>query len=192
MALLAPFDRPLALRLLGEVDASAACRRTTASPGLRDPGSSRSRAPDAATRTRLEIAMFLVYVLLTDVDAVRGVVAELEASVDESVVVWSPCVCTRSRTDLVAALLDGDDAITDVACRSSAPAPDDIDGVRRVAPRGAVQQRGVPERRRAHRAVGRLVEASGVLVVVFRQNGPPTSAATTTGWLLSRWCSRPA
>jgi hypothetical protein len=111
VALLAPFDRPLALQLLG-----AATRANGASPHLPPIGRAIECAGERPTarRTPLEIAHFLAHVLLSDVTVVRGLLPELEASVDEEVLVWSPCVCTRSRTALVTALLDGDDAITEV------------------------------------------------------------------------------
>jgi hypothetical protein len=45
----------------------------------------------------------------------RSLLARLEAGVDELVVVWTPSICLRSRVELVAALLQSDDAIRDVA-----------------------------------------------------------------------------
>jgi hypothetical protein len=60
------------------------------------------------------VAHFLVHTLLADAGAVRAVVAELEASVDEAVVLWSPSLCTSSRTELVNALLEMDDAVGDI------------------------------------------------------------------------------
>jgi hypothetical protein len=60
------------------------------------------------------VARFLAHTLLADGRAVRAVVGELEASVDERVVLWSPSLCATSRTELVNALLDSDDAVGDI------------------------------------------------------------------------------
>jgi hypothetical protein len=111
LALLAPFDRPLALRMLGQV-------RRVRSTSPDTPPVSGADAPvqgsPTARRTPIEIATFLTHVLLADAGALGSHLAELEASVDEGVVVWSPSICTRSRTELVSALLEGDNALTDL------------------------------------------------------------------------------
>ncbi|MFL6204311.1 MAG: nuclear transport factor 2 family protein, partial [Acidimicrobiales bacterium] len=112
MALLAPFDRPLALRVRGEVGRPRAAAAPPIAPltgriyGPSETPTSRSTLP--------EIARFLARALLTDMPGMAAVLPDLEASVDEDVVVWSPCVSTRSRTELVTALLEGDDSISDV------------------------------------------------------------------------------
>jgi len=111
MTLLAPFDRSLALRL-GPVPRRGASRPPCVPPPV--PSAEPSPVRVGPGRTQREVARFLVYALLADVRAIRGVVSELEASVDERVVVWSPCLYTTSRTELVAALLDSDDAVSDI------------------------------------------------------------------------------
>jgi len=117
--------------------------------------------------TRPEIAAFLVYALLTDVDAVRHVVPELEASVDEAVVVWSPCVSTRNRTDLVAALLEGDDAITDVSVSILGSSSSDSTVYVEWLLEGRFNNAGFLNDDVLVEASGGLVEAAGVIVVVF-------------------------
>lgn len=111
MSLLGPFDRPVALRLSGSWHGSPP-RPSTAHPASRfiapAPGSPK------VTAANIEVARFLVKTLFADTRTVGEVVAKLEAAVDEQVVTWSPAFYTTSRTELVAALLDGDDAVTDV------------------------------------------------------------------------------
>jgi len=112
VALLAPFDRPLALRLLGET----ARRHSAVSPPV-PPLSGRIYPTSTSPTSRSsvpEIARFLTRALLTDTPRMAEVLPDLEASVEEDVEVWSPCVSTRSRTELVTALLEGDDSISDV------------------------------------------------------------------------------
>jgi hypothetical protein len=113
VALLAPFDRPLALRLRDAMARPGA----TPSPPMPPLSGRVYRSSDTPTsRSSLpEIARFLARVLLTDTPHMAAVIPDLEASVDEDVVVWSPCVSTRTRTELVTALLESDDAISDVA-----------------------------------------------------------------------------
>jgi hypothetical protein len=111
VALLAPFNRPLALRLRGGVP-----RGVAPSPPIPPLSGRVYRVSDTPTSrsSRPEIARFLARVLLTDTPGMAQVIPDLEASVDEDVVVWSPCVSTRSRTELVTALLESDDSISDV------------------------------------------------------------------------------
>jgi len=71
----------------------------------------------AATARRDAVVEFVVHALLSDVDVARSVVPRLEAAVDESIVVTGPSMHTTSRTELIAELLEGDDAITDVDAR---------------------------------------------------------------------------
>lgn len=59
-------------------------------------------------------ARFLVHALLVDARAARALVGTVEANVDEQVVVWGPADHTTSRTELIAALLESDDAIADI------------------------------------------------------------------------------
>jgi len=112
VALLAPFDQPLALRLRGDLKRA----RPAPSPPIPPLSGRVHRGTDAPTSrsTLPEVARFLTRVLLTDPPGMAQVIPDLEASVDEDVVVWSPCVSTRSRTELVTALLEGDDSISDV------------------------------------------------------------------------------
>ena len=111
MSILGPFDRPVALRLSGNWHESAP-RPSTAHPASRvmTPAS----VSPKVTAANIEVARFLVKTLFADARTVGEVVAKLEAAVDEQVVTWSPALYTTSRTELVAALLDGDDAVTDV------------------------------------------------------------------------------
>jgi hypothetical protein len=166
VALLAPFDRPLAVRLLGE---TTRVKPAPQVPPLGAPVEPCSELP-MARGTRLEIARFLAYALLTDVGSVRGVLPELEASVDEGVVVWSPCVSTRSRTELVAALLDGDDAITEVAVSILGASINDTTVYVEWHLQGQFNNAGFLNDDVLVEASGGLVQASGVIVVVFRNN----------------------
>ena len=178
MALLAPFDRPLTVPLHGEGTGAREGPTTPRIPRLNDPVELGHELP-MPRGTRLEIAVpmelahgeiaaFLVYALLTDVDSAREVVAELEASVDESVVVWSPCVSTRSRTDLVAALLDGDDAITDVSVSILGASEDASTVYVEWLLEGRFNNVGFLNDDVLVEASGGLVEASGVIVAVFQ------------------------
>ena len=63
----------------------------------------------------LERMRFIARSLLVDGGMEALQLARLEAGVDELVVVWTPSICLRSRVELVAALLQSDDAIRDVA-----------------------------------------------------------------------------
>jgi hypothetical protein len=168
MALLAPFDRPLALRLLGEVDRPRSAP-SPAVPVLSAPVEGTADLPEARG-TLPELARFLSHVLLTDRPHLETVLAELEASVDENVEVWSPSFSTRSRTELVTALLDGDDALTDqhVAIVGTSTSDDTVYVEWRVASRfdnaGFLNDDLLVEPSHAK------VEATGVLVFVFRHN----------------------
>ena len=123
-----------------------------------------------ARGSREEIAEFLAYVLLTDTASVRAVVAELEASVDENVTVWSPCVSTRTRTELVTTLLDGDDAITHVAVSilDSSTSGSTVYVEWRLE--GRFDNAGFLNDDVLVEPSGAVVEATGVLVIVFRNN----------------------
>ena len=172
MALLAPFDRPLALRMLGEV-----ARATSApSPRVAPVGESvePSRGCPTARGTLPERAQFLTYVLLTDTAGVEGVVAELEASVDENVEVWSPCVSTQSRTELVAALLEGDDALTDVGISILGTSTSETAAGATVFVEWRLEGRfnnaGFLNDDVLVEPSGATVEATGVLVIVFHHD----------------------
>jgi hypothetical protein len=111
MTLLAPFARRLALEVVGPVPAATP---SPPSPRPPPPGTERPLVRSGSAGARLRVARFLAHTLLTDARSVRAVVGELEASVDERVVVWSPCLHTTSRTELVNALLDSDDAVSGI------------------------------------------------------------------------------
>jgi len=167
VALLAPFDRPLALRVLGGATPSKGAPPHT--PPHPAPLEAADSCP-TARRNNLDVAHFLAHVLLSDASVVMALLTELEASVAEDVVVWSPCVCTTSRTDLVAALLEGDDAITDVdvtilgasATESTAHVEWHLQG--RFNNAGFLNDDVLIE------PSGATVAVSGVLVVEFRQS----------------------
>jgi hypothetical protein len=167
VALLAPFDRPLALRLLGEV-----ARPKSTSPPVAPLATATERTSGCPTArgNRVEVAHFLAHVLLTDVSSMRGVVPELEASVDESVTVWSPCVSTRSRTELVAALLESDDAITEVLVSILGTSSVDSTVYVEWHLEGRFDNPGFLNDDVLIEPSGAVVEASGVLVVEFRYN----------------------
>lgn len=114
MGLLAAFDEPV----LGDLSRARRTRRWSVSrlppllPGTgARPHDHEEEDEEKATTT---VARFLVEALLVDARTVRDLVPELEASVDERVVVWSPTLQTTSRTELVTALLESDDAIADL------------------------------------------------------------------------------
>lgn len=110
MGLVAPFDHPQARRL---VRALHDAHGSNVPPRAPDP-SSRAVAP-AGPAPPAEMVRLLVHVLLEDASTVRGHVAELEASLVENVMVWSPSMTTTSRAELVTTLLDSDDALGDMA-----------------------------------------------------------------------------
>ena len=165
MALLAPFDRPLALRLLSEVERP----RTVGSPPvppLAEPVEQPRDAPPAGASSA-EIARFLAYVLLTDTPAVAPVIAELAERVAEDVVVWSPCVSTQSKAELVAALLDGDDALTDVVVSILGTSTSDDTVHLEWRLQGRFNNAGFVNDDLLVEPSGALVDATGALVVEF-------------------------
>jgi hypothetical protein len=164
MSLLAPFDRPLALPRLGVAGRTRGSTPMVPSlvgePEPLDPRPGRRR-------THSDVARFLTYALLAEARRVREVVPEVEASVDERVRVWSPSLCADSRTSLVSALLESDDAITDVvvsivgetSTRSVVLVEWHLEGLFNNA--GFVNDDLLIE------PSGRMVEATGVLVIEF-------------------------
>jgi hypothetical protein len=166
MALLAPFDRPLALRPLD--DETRTGKGFPAVPPS-DPSIEPSSGIPASRGSCVGVACFLTHALLSDARSVRDSLAELEASVDEEVVVWSPCMSSSSRTDLVAALVDSDDAITDVRVTilgtstvgSTVYVEWHLEG--RFNNAGFINDDVLVE------PSGATVEAAGVLVIAFRQ-----------------------
>jgi hypothetical protein len=164
LALLAPFDRPLALRLRGEV----ARPRSAASPAVPPlDQAARPVEPSASKGSRTEVAAFLAHALLTDSAHMRPVVADLEASIDEDVVVWSPCLSTRSRPELMAALLDADDAITDVTVSILGTSTSESTVLVEWRLEGRFNNAGFLNDDLLVEPSGAMVEATGVLVVVF-------------------------
>lgn len=111
MTLIGPFDRPVAIKLLeaGVIPPGAASVRPA---GRRSGRSSRAAPSTPADERRIDAARFLTRALLGDRSEVVSQLARLEAVVDESVVVWSPSMYTTSRSGLVRAIFDHDDAIT--------------------------------------------------------------------------------
>ena len=163
MALLAPFARPFALRLRGD-DARppAAC-----SPLVPPFDTAPSPASSEAKGSRTEVACFLAHALLTDSAHVRAVVAELESSIDADVVVWSPCLSTASRAELLVALLDGDDAITDVEVSIVGTSTSASSVLVEWRLEGRFNNAGFLNDDLLVEPSGGMVEATGVLVVVF-------------------------
>jgi len=122
-----------------------------------------------ARGTHVDVAQFLAHVLLSDVSSITALVSELEASVDEDVVVWSPCVCTTSRAALVAALLEGDDAITEVEVAILGTSATEATVHVEWHLRGRFSNVGFLNDDVLVEPSGAAVVASGVLVVEFRQ-----------------------
>ena len=79
-------------------------------------------------------------------------------------------MCTRSRTELVAALLEGDDAITDVGVSILGTSVHDSTVYVEWLLQGQFNNAGFLNDDVLVEASGGLVEASGVIVVVFRDN----------------------
>jgi hypothetical protein len=110
MSMLGPFDRAHAVRWQQS-------RRNDASDSVAQwLPPARHDVSEGTTYCRPDIARarFLTHAVLGSADDVATVVAELEAAVDERVVAWSPSLFTSSRTELVAGLLDSDDALADI------------------------------------------------------------------------------
>lgn len=76
-----------------------------------------SGRPATGSARREAVVEFVVHALLSDAEVVASVVARLEAAVDEAIVVTGPSIHTTSRTELVTELLEGDDAITEIAAQ---------------------------------------------------------------------------
>jgi hypothetical protein len=162
LSLLAPFDRPLLLPRLG-VGCWRAFSPTT--PPL--PGTPALLRPPFDRRTDRQVAHFLTYALLADVRGVSDLVPELEASVEESVQVWSPSLCTHSRTELVAALLEGDDAITDATVSVVGDAAIGAHVLVEWHLQGTFDNVGILNDDLLIEPSGGLVESTGVLVMMF-------------------------
>ena len=111
MSLLGLFDRSVDLHLLGvgSLSSNGPSRGHQARPSLQP-----ALIGLQPTAANLDVARFLTKTLLADAHTVRAAVAELEAALDENVITWSPAMHTTSRTALVSALLDGDDALSDI------------------------------------------------------------------------------
>ena len=110
MSLLAPFDRPLTLRLR-ESRRRYSLGWTAKPPAPPVPPPPALDHRSSTDRPSLERAQFLTEMLLGPTSALRSVVAEVEAAVDERVVTWSPSVYATSRIQLINALLECDDAV---------------------------------------------------------------------------------
>ena len=113
MTLLGPFDRQLSIRLAGS---GVFPSRTPPVAGFerRSGRPIRARPSTRPDERRIEVARFLTWALLADSDPVVPHIARLEAAVDELVVVRAPSLSVASRTELVSAIFDRDDAITDI------------------------------------------------------------------------------
>lgn len=105
MSLLGPFDRPLALRI------RATRRQYAPLWTVAPPAPVPSDLLSFTDRPNPDRAQFLTRVLLGPTASVFAAVPEIESAVDERVVAWSPSMYTTSRTELVHALLDGDDSV---------------------------------------------------------------------------------
>jgi len=107
MSVLGPFDRPLGLTRTA-TGAWHPPRLHPPTSGTPTRGGAFSGRPDLAN------AEFLTTSLLGEAADVTDQVADLEAAVDEMVIVWSPSFYTTSRTELISALLECDDALTGI------------------------------------------------------------------------------
>jgi ketosteroid isomerase-like protein len=112
MGLLSPFDHRLA-PLLGA--------RSSVPPSavpIPPPVLSRPRpgpAPAAADRrANRSTARFVTRALLADESALPGMVARLEAHLEDDVETWSPSFHATSRAELIRSLLASDDSISDI------------------------------------------------------------------------------
>lgn len=110
MSILGPFDTPLALEVSTRRGRSPDW--TIAPPGP----PARVHAGDGrpAAQPCLDTVRFLTRTLLGTAGDAASAVVELEAAVDEQVVTWSPSMYTTSREELVAELLERDDAVDDI------------------------------------------------------------------------------
>lgn len=111
MTLLGPFDRPVVVKLLesGVISTTPPASVIVEWPsGQSTPG----RPSTPADERRPDVARFLAQALLGNSTKAVPHLARLEAVVSQSVVVWSPSMYTTSRSELVAAICDHDDAIT--------------------------------------------------------------------------------
>lgn len=147
MALLAPFDRTPA----GPV------------PPMRAPGPTAPATPAQRQAT----GRFLVHLLLGDGEMLRARLAELEASIDERVVAWSPAMYTTSRTALVEALLEGDDAIAGLEVSIVGEALDDATTYLEWQATGRFANAGFIDDDVLIEASGGIVQACGVLALAF-------------------------
>ena len=79
-----------------------------------------SREPVVDEFRLFEVASVVARAILSNGAATAGQIAELESVVSADVVAWSPTIYATSRDELTAALLRGDDAISDVTVTLSA------------------------------------------------------------------------
>jgi len=129
----------------------------------------RVRELPPAGGSRADVARFLAHALLSDAAHLQSVVADVEASLHENVSVWSPCVSTGSRRELVAALLDGDDALTDVGVSILGISTSDSTVSVEWRVEGRFRNAGFLNDSLLVEPSGATVEATGVLVVVFEE-----------------------
>jgi ketosteroid isomerase-like protein len=170
VTLLGPFDRPLAIRVIGPVGRLG-----------RPPGSVPSRpdddlAPAAgkdphhrhAELTQLEVARRLTVALLADVGHSLAELDRLAGAIDEAVEVWSPSLYTTSRAELVDALAARDDAVVDLQV--------EVECVTELGRRVLVEWRVVGRFDNAGflnddvlvEPTHRSVESAGVMILTFR------------------------
>jgi ketosteroid isomerase-like protein len=150
MALLAPFGR-------SAVDPPL----PTGSPCVAP-----AKGPDEVTR-RLEIGRFLVHLLLGGTGSVFDQVAELEGSVDEHVVAWSPTSYATSRAALVQSLADADDALARVQVAIVGEAVTDATSYIEWRATGTFANAVFRDDDVLVEATGATVTASGVMVLTF-------------------------
>jgi hypothetical protein len=110
MSILGPFDTPLALEVRTRCGPTPDWTIAPPAP----PARVHDDDERALSRPDLDTARFLTRTLLGTASDAAAVVAELEAAVDEHVVTWSPSMYTTSRRELVAELLERDDAVDDI------------------------------------------------------------------------------
>lgn len=109
MTLLSPVGRELAD---GSPSAVLTTARGLAPPPL--PVEALRAADSGAAASNVDRVRFLARALLTSACSEPFNCAQLEAAVDEVVVLWAPALHLRSRLELVHALVQSDDAIRDV------------------------------------------------------------------------------
>jgi hypothetical protein len=122
--------------------------------------------PPSADRQR-SVTAFIVPALLSNGDDLTGVIDRIAARVDELIRCQSPALLTTSRTELISALIAGDDAITHVSVKLSSIALAGATSFVEWEMRGRFTRPAFLDDDLMIEPTGQPVNATGVMVLTF-------------------------